>query len=153
MKKLIIILVGVAIAFAGYKLQTANSNFVRTGQVNKYTAICNNKATTTGMIQDQYKQKKGTYTYYYDYKVDEKEYTLTQTGRSEPTLEMMVAEINYDSTNPSKATLGDPCALKESSSKGDGNQILFYLGYAMMVIGGLSAYFTFRGLIRGGKKA
>ena len=148
MNKLIIIIIGLGIAGLGYWINKSNLDFVNGDLLEKYTSICDNKASTNGRIQEEYRQKGNSYTLFYDYEVDGNKYTLQKYGNEEPTLDMYIAEIFYDSTNPSKATFDEPCELKSQQATSDGNKTLFYVGYALMIIGGFTAYSTFRGLFR-----
>ena len=149
MKKIITLIVGVLIAIFGWNLQ--EKNLGSTINIDHYKKLCEEGIKTTATLKNQYTHTKGRlinmFTYEYTYNVNGKAFTKENTSNVLPKTNNF--EITYLPNDPGISERGNPCKV---AKKNKSSSFLMYLGIAMLLIGIMTAWISFKRIIKGAIK-
>lgn len=153
MKKIIPLIIGVAVTATGWLLWDNNEGSSLKGKEGYYKELCEKGVKTTALLHNEYTQTKGkvlsAVTYKYDYEVNGKKYTGEITTDKLP--ESLSIEVTYLPGKPEVSEKGDPCKTYESIKNSTGSSSLMYVGEGMFFIGIIFTYSRLKNQVRGGQ--
>jgi len=145
------ITIGITMGIIGMNLWTNNEGSSLKGEEDFYKNLCDNGVKTIANMQDEYTHRKGKATnivsYKYDYFVNGIKYTEEIITNKLPKTQAF--EITYLPSNPSLSSISNVCATYERIKNDTSSSSLMYIGIVMFFIGLLTAWTSFKKLIKG----